>query len=275
MNRYHWKKLICLLGGFIGCLCLLGFIAFHYSRPDAGAVFQEPSPNGYDDFLKALEVASVDNRIYESDETTMRAVVEENSQVIGHILEGLNKDCQVRFEPNHQAAVDQLVGLKSLNRLLILRAQLLEFEGKWDEAFQAFQDAYRYIFKSTYGGRHNHYLSWSSQKSMFMREFEKSIKRLTSKQAKAFLPLMDKIENDPANKLDRVTMRDHCWNDTAYGYRWRLNRIKFYANRVRKEQSLAPLNMLFLDLGVVEKKYQKEKAGPIRQLLRERVELGE
>ena len=84
----HWRRLIWIL--FI--LILLVVSVFLLTRPNHKDLFREPAPNGYHDFLKAVEVGSFDNRVFESDEPTMRVVVEENQEAIHHVLAGLGKD---------------------------------------------------------------------------------------------------------------------------------------------------------------------------------------
>lgn len=148
------------------------------TRPSHDNLFREPNPNGYDDFLQAIEVGFFDNRVFESDESTMRTVVEENQESIHHVLIGLEKDCQVKFEPDQKKHVGALSGFSSLVWVLIRRAQIMELEGRVDESVRAYMEVYRFAHESSRGGNFNDRLSCTGKKIKVMREIQHLILKI-------------------------------------------------------------------------------------------------
>ena len=254
---------------WIPCILILFVVSvFLLTRPNHKDLFREPTPNGYHDFLKAVEVGAFDNRVFESDEPSIRAVVEENQEAIHHVLAGLGKNCQVRFEPDHQKHADAISGLSKLIWVLIRRAQILEMKGRVDESLNSYLEAYRFAHESSRGGIFTDRLSSSRMKIKVMREVLSIIPKLSPVGANEFLQLIDMVESDEENSLEKVMIRDECWKDAAYGYSWRMDRVKFYVNRVIRERSLSSLSMLFSDLGSYHNKYLSDYLEPVKVMLK-------
>ena len=160
-------------------------------------------------------------------------------------------------------------GFSELLRLLFSRAEKLNLEGRVDEGLKAYMEAYQFAHESARGGILEDYYSSARMKIKVMTAVQSIIPKISSSEAGEFLQLIDIIESDEENSLEKVMIRDECWKDAAYGYSLRVNRIKYYVNRVVQQRSLSVLYiMLFSDMDAYHKNYQSDYLEPVKVMLR-------
>ena len=114
-----------------------------------------PSPNGYDDFLKAgqLVVGNPDDPSLSQEE--LRELLARNAEALKLVKQGLTRTCHVsaRFAvANFSTHMSELASFKRLAYLLVAEGRLAELERRSNDAMQSYLEAYRFGQESCRGG---------------------------------------------------------------------------------------------------------------------------
>lgn len=115
-----------------------------------------PSPNGYDDFLRAasLLTGNVDNAST-LDHDGLRALLSANAETLRLVRLGLTRHCALPAQSamsNVPGMMSDLALLKSLTRLLIAEGQLAEMENRNADAALSYVDAIHFGNEISRGG---------------------------------------------------------------------------------------------------------------------------
>lgn len=145
---------------FAGCLLaalVIGLITWQGLRaPRPTAAPTPPSPNGYDDFLKASQlVASRALELTNLNPEILRPLVQQNQTAIELVRLGLTRECRVplQFNTNYLSAhLTELGSLKSLARLLAAEGAVAEADGSLQDAVRSYLALIRFGEASRRGG---------------------------------------------------------------------------------------------------------------------------
>ena len=139
---------------FVVVLANVWLIAFTLGRPTARPPL--PSPNGYDDFLKAAALLTGDvYQLTNLNHDGLRALVATNAGTLRLLKLGLTRNCSVPTDSamtNVPGMMSDLASLKSLARLLTDEGQLAEIENRYADAARSYLNAIRFGNEMSRGG---------------------------------------------------------------------------------------------------------------------------
>lgn len=112
-----------------------------------------PSPNGYDDLVKAGEMVSerLDDYSKASAEE-LRAYVTRNAEALARLRIGLSRDCRVPLDLDMTNTYVELPAMRRVVWLLVAEGRLAELEGRPADAVQSYLDAIHVGNNSSRGG---------------------------------------------------------------------------------------------------------------------------
>jgi hypothetical protein len=148
------RRLMVILG-VIAVLVAAGIVAMIFiGRPAAFRAL--PSPNGYDDLLKAGQ--AVTGKIDDApdlDREGLRALVTTNAEALRLLRVGLARDCAVPTDAliaNFGAVTWDMIGLKRVAKLLSAEGRLAENENRPADAARSYTDSMRLGNEMSRGG---------------------------------------------------------------------------------------------------------------------------
>ncbi len=117
-------------------LTIFGWLIFNSRQLPASPPL--PSPNGYDDFVKAGQLLADKTPDYrELSDENLRKLVTQNAQALNLVRTGLSRECRVPLVYSQSYMGDHLSELSSIKRL----AQALNAEGRLAESEKRTNDA--------------------------------------------------------------------------------------------------------------------------------------
>ncbi len=137
---------------------LIAMLILVQSRNRATVVFPPPpSPNGYDDFVKAAGLVTANTSdVAVMEAGALRELIASNSVALNLIRTGLSHSCRAPTEamvdPAATNVLERLAGFKRLAQLLNAEGCLAVMEGRTNEALIASLDGLRFGEESSRGG---------------------------------------------------------------------------------------------------------------------------
>ena len=150
------RKLLALLLALVVVfvLAILSLIVFTGGPPPARPPL--PTPNGYDDFVKASgAVTGSVGDFRDLDHDGLRALVSANAESLRLLRVGLTRHCLMPTDSaltNAAGMMNQLAGMKQLVLLLAAEGRLGEMEDRPAEAARSYVDAIRFGNEMSRGG---------------------------------------------------------------------------------------------------------------------------
>jgi hypothetical protein len=115
-----------------------------------------PTPNGYDDFLKAAKTVVAEGRAYRQlEDDEIRNLVKENRSTLELVRHGLKRECRVsiRYERGYlDANMQVLASFKRVVRAFLAEGTLAEREGRTNDAARVYLDGIRFGQECCRGG---------------------------------------------------------------------------------------------------------------------------
>jgi len=144
------KKQIILFAIVGTVIVLIGAAVLNWSQPTVRMI---PSPNGYDDFVRAGQISIA----YASDLSLeeLQDYVKSNQTSLNLIREGLKKTCVVSFGPGpagFAAHTTDVMAIKANAHLLRVEGNLAERENRFEDAAEIFLRLIEYGCRSSKGG---------------------------------------------------------------------------------------------------------------------------
>lgn len=241
--------------------------------PRGSTVFPVPKPNGYDDFLQAA-AAMRGGPLDDGSEQAARALAAMSAEPNALVQAGLHKPCRVRIEVSEEyldSHQKNLAELKGLTRCLIARGKVAHLEGRTDEAFQSYAEAYQFAHEIGRGGLAMDYLIHLSCKMVVLEQFKPIIPSLSGPQCREMLAMIDRIEKEEEDP-GVVARRLARWQSATFG---KTVRLEIWAAKVKqaiRTFSLKPFRSLRSELAEAERGHQNRVVGPVSAALRTRLE---
>jgi hypothetical protein len=133
----------------------LGFLFFMQTEP-LPPIAPLPNPNGYDDFVKAVQMLPTEIPDYdEINQDELRAAASVNAGALSLVRSGLSNECRVPIQfsktymSNH---LNDLAGLKRLAQAFTAEGKLAEMENRPNDAAKSYIDTIHFGNESARGG---------------------------------------------------------------------------------------------------------------------------
>ena|SRR5437867_4730517 len=175
-----------------------------------------PSPNGYDDFLRAKDSFRVQPAEFKnSTSAELRAYVATNSEALKFIRVGLARECRVPLEYTQGFMTNHLTDLatfKALTRLLVSEGNLAEAEGRTNDAARIYLETIRFSHEIVRGGLMIDSLVSFACEAIAMEPLNKIVPRLDAPTCREMILLLRKIERE-SESVEEVRKRERLWAD--------------------------------------------------------------
>jgi hypothetical protein len=136
-------------------VAVTGLLIFDAVRP-LPPIQPMPNPNGYDDLVKAGEMADKNTgNFYDMKLVELRGLVAQNSDALQAARAGLQEDCAVPLEFSQNWGsrhLPELANFKRLAQAFVAEGRLAEMENRPSDAAKSYLDTIRLGHKSAKGG---------------------------------------------------------------------------------------------------------------------------
>jgi hypothetical protein len=191
--------------------------------------FQEPtrpSPNGYDELVRAGNlIKAVNPPTFETaTQAQLKSYVAQCRAVYAPVRAALGKPCQVPVRLNNEGfmkSFGEVGSLMAVGRALYGQGRLAAMEGRKNDAIKSHTDTIRLGRAGMQGGFIIDMLVGITLEGMGRAGIAKMRKSLSAEACLALLPRLKELLDRPALSAD-VLARDATWDHNAYGWQWRL-----------------------------------------------------
>lgn len=180
----------------ISVLAMLTLVIF----TNAGSIPRPPlpSPNGYDDFVKASEAVGGSVGDYQTlDRASLDALVSTNAEALRLLRLGLTRRCALPIDfalTNDMGMISQLSGMKRLAQLLTAEGRLREMDNQPADAAQSYTDAIRLGNEMSRGGFLITRLVGVACESIGCNVLAKVVPELGPKEARIVVTELEKVD---------------------------------------------------------------------------------
>ena len=263
----NWLILLLLIPTAV-ILAIVGLLIFQELQP-LPPIQSLPNPNGYDDFVKAGEMAN-DNtgNYYEMKLEELRRLVAKNSDALQTARTGLQKDCAVplQFSRNYMSRhIPELADNKRLAQAFAAEGRLAEMENRPSDAAGSYLDLIRQGNDSARGGVLIDALVGLAIENMGVAGLQKNTDRLDAKSCRETVAALETLDAQ-RQSWNEVIQQEDGWSRrtfTSLSYRIyrpllsKMTREAFQkAERKFKEQQLKTRQLL---IGLAARAYELDK----------------
>jgi hypothetical protein len=231
-----------LLTGFFvaAALLVVAALAYTLSQPPP-APPPLPSPNGYDDLMKACRMLADNTSDYGTlNEVDLRILVKTNAEALKLVTTGLSHPCQVPLDSfaAQEPYWTNLAKLKLLAHALAAEGRLAELESRPTDAVEAYLTAIRLGHAMCQGGLVIDSLVGLAIEANGVVRMEKLALTLDAKQYRQAAAVLETCQNQ-CESLDTVLARERKWARRAYGIKGQIIRLLQYRSMRQVEQGAA------------------------------------
>jgi hypothetical protein len=248
----------------VSLLAVAGLLALLWRGVPRPAVAPAlPSPNGYDDLLRAAAVRPSTVDASQASTEELQAFVEGNREALRLARVGLNRACQVPVECSQAyitAHVNELAGLKALVQALRAEGALAERENRPSDAVQSYLDAMRLGHQVARGGMLIDQLVGLACQAIGMSPLTNLRTNLSAQNWRGVIQTLEAIERDQ-EPLPSMLARQRDWGRRLIGAKYIVYRVvdRFTSRALeqsdekfrRKHQNLSARRRLLLAEGAV------------------------
>ena len=206
----------------------LGFLFFMETEP-LPPIASLPNPNGYDDLVKAGEMAD-DNtgNYYEMKLEELRRLMAKNSGALQAARTSLQEDCAVpiQFSESYMSRrIPELAGFKRLAQAFVAEGRLAEMENRPGDAAKSYLDTIRLGNKSDRGGILIDQLVSIAIEAMGVAHLQKLVDQLDAKSCREAAATLETLDAQ-GQSWQQVVQQERDWSRRAYpGVRYELVRL--------------------------------------------------
>ena len=201
-------------------LTAVGLLIWLWPKAPSPFPMKLPTPNGYDDLVKAGNAMRPDTEDPSKVTTAeLRALVPENEEALRLMQEGLSKECVVPVEPSvafMEAHLQEQMLMKRLARLSTDRGRLSEVEMNYGQAALIHLDTIRLSHHSVRGGLIIDKLVGVAIETMGVQGLERIVERLTAAEARNILRAVEMIDSQSSPASEFIA-RDRAWARASLG----------------------------------------------------------
>lgn len=209
-------------------LFFLGLLLFWTAQP-LPPIASLPNSNGYDDLVKAGEMAD-DNtgNYYEMKLEELRRLVAKNSGALQAARTSLQEDCAVpiQFSESYMSRrIPELAGFKRLAQAFVAEGRLAEMENRPGDAAKSYLDTIRLGNKSDRGGILIDQLVSIAIEAMGVAHLQKLVDQLDAKSCREAAATLETLDAQ-GQSWQQVVQQERDWSRRAYpGVRYELVRL--------------------------------------------------
>ena len=168
-----------------------------------------PSPNGYDDFLKASElVSSSVGSFIDLDHESLRALVATNAESLRWLRTGLTRPCAMPMD-SALTNLNQLAAMKKLVQQLSAEGRLREMDHRPADAAHSYTDAIRFGNEMSRGGWLVTRLVGIASESIGCRNLAPLVPQLSREDSR---PILSELERVDAGRVawEEILKNEKC-----------------------------------------------------------------
>jgi hypothetical protein len=221
-------------------LAVTGRLIFDATRP-LPPIQPLPAPNGYDDFVKAGEMA--DNNTgdyYEMKLEELRKLVARNSDALQTARTNLQEDCAVplQFSENYMSRhPPELADYKRLAQAFVAEGRLADMENRPGDAVKSYLDAIRLGNKSAHGGVLIDQLVGTAIEAMGASHLQKLVDQLDAKSCHETAAILETIDAQ-RQTWNEVMQQESAWSRRAFpGIKYRLGELAMSSSLKKAHQA--------------------------------------
>ncbi|MGD0208361.1 MAG: hypothetical protein ABSC89_12215 [Verrucomicrobiota bacterium] len=206
-------------------LAIVGLLIFDDTRP-LPPIQPLPDPNGYDDLVKAGEMADTHTGdFYEMKLEELRKLVAKNSDALQAARTSLQENCTVpiQFSENYMSRhLPELADYKRLAQAFVAEGRLADMENRPDDAVKSYLDAIRLGNKSAHGGVLIDQLVGTAIEAMGASHLQKLVDQLDAKTCRETTATLETLDAQ-RQTWNEVMQQESAWSRRAYPgikYRW-------------------------------------------------------
>jgi hypothetical protein len=207
------RRLLLLMGGG-GCALIATWVVAWLAFGRTHQPSPLPKPNGYDDLLRAGQVvAGKLDDINGLDHDGLRALVTINAEALSLLRVGLTRHCAIPTEAqiaNFANISVDLIGLKSLAKVLWAEGRLAETENRPADAARSYVDAIRLGTEMSRGGLMMNRLVGIACEGLGGARLVNLVPKLTCDQMRSVIAELEQIDNST------VTWREVLANENRF-----------------------------------------------------------
>jgi hypothetical protein len=224
------RKLILGLAVVLALSALAAIVLFKSQLPPRPPL---PNPNGYDDFTKAGELATLSvGSFAELNRDALNAMLAENAESLRLLRTGLTRKCAMPVESAlTNINLNKLSDLKRLAQLLAAEGRLMELDNRPAAAAQSYIDAIRFGNEMSRNGFLITRLVGMACEAIGCRAFAQVVPKLGSEDVRGFIGELEKVD------ATRVTWDETLKNEKYYMHFQMRNRFNPFLHAISWWQS--------------------------------------
>jgi len=275
------KKLRSLLLALMASLAvaIVAWLAFTSRR--SASLPPLPTPNGYDDFLKAAAMIVPDVGGYASyDHDHLRGWVSSNLQALHLVRLGLSRSCATPTDFNRTNLTDiltqigqQLASFKILTHLFAAQGRVAELEQRPADAARSYVEAIRFGNEISRGGFVIHRLTGIACNAIGCQRLVSIAPALNREQVRPLITDLEQVDLAwvtlaEVRRNEKIVFRHYGTDQTSNPFRWITgwwyNRAAMKKAAERQDRALTGLRLLTTELAL--RCYRAEQGAPPAQL---------
>jgi len=207
---------------------LLGLLLFWDAEP-LPPIPTLPNPNGYEDLVKAGEMASTNSWNYEAmNDAQLRETVSANTEALSLVRTGLSNECREPSQftvPYLDRHFSELVGFKRLAQALMAEGRLAEMQGRFGDAAKSYLDLIHLGNQTARGGILIDALVGVAIENMGVTGLQKVSGPLDAKSCRKAVVTLEILDSQ-RQTWDEVMQQERDWSRRTFpGVRYELVRL--------------------------------------------------
>jgi hypothetical protein len=232
-----------------------------------------PSPNGYDDFIKASRAVSANVGYYrEMDHDSLRGLVSTNAESLRLFRMGLTRQCVMPMDLMPINNLSYLADMKKLAQLLAAEGRLREMDNQPADAAHSYADAIRFGNEMSRGGFLITRLVGIACEAIGCGALARVAPKLGREDARLVLSELEKVDTSrvtwaEVRRQENYFMRSqlrHQWNPIVWARGWWQNRQMLGISETKHQTMIAHERLIAGELAL--SCYQLEHGHPPARL---------
>lgn len=210
---------LCLLA--FPFILFVGLLISEFAKP-LPSVLPLPTPNGYDDFVKAGKMVAVNatvNTTFYGDmgNAQLQEVISTNAVALALARTGLSNQCRVPVQyseiwSNH---LDNLASLKHLAQAFLAEGRLAEMENRPGDAAKSYLDVIHLGNESARGGTLMDELVGMAIESIGTSSLQKLVPQLNAKSCRETAATLETLDSQ-RQTWNEVMQQEHDWSHRTF-----------------------------------------------------------